>query len=278
VNRGEVDNEFRAGIEGLLAAIERQIEPGAINPYAGSGDPAFHEHDTRVFFFDRLLKLLGWELGEGGSIAQEARIKADTTKFVDYVGVNADTRAPVLILEAKAWGKPLISSNRKRSKLSRSDLIVEAINHINTGGEKQGSPVTGEWHNYLSQLAGYVRKFKEVHQHAVPCAVLSSGDWLLVFKTPVNTFCDASVNDQQFLLFEYKDYVSKAEIIFNLMARIKLADTAPIRIRSAQLGNYVSAENFQATYHAQLVSVCPKTDDLSKSLSDHFFKNLKSII
>ena len=253
VNRGEAENEFRAGMEEMLDAIERQIAPGAANPYAGAGDQVFHEHDTRVFFFDRLLKLLGWELGPGGNVAEEARIKADTTKFVDYVGINLETRAPALILEAKAWDKPLITGKGRWRNLPSSDLVVAAVKHINSKGEKAKSPVTGEWHDNLSQLARYVRMFKEEHGHEVPCAVLSSGEWILVFKMPATTFCGGGVNDQQFQLFERKSYVADAHSIFEAMARVALADTAPITIRSAQLGNYVSTNNFEAAYHAQLI-------------------------
>ncbi|WP_234889982.1 hypothetical protein [Sinorhizobium medicae] len=159
----------------ILAAIDRQPQPGATNPYAGAGDEVFHEHDTRVFFFDRLMRLLGWELGPGGNVAEEARIKADTTRFVDYVGINATTRAPALILEAKSWDKPNITGIGKWRHETKPTLVVAAVKHINTGGAKDKSPVTGEWHDNLSQLARYVRLFKEQHGHKVPCAVLSSG-------------------------------------------------------------------------------------------------------
>lgn len=254
MNRVAAESEFRAGIAAVLAAIDRQLQPGAANPYAGAGDEVFHEHDTRVFFFDQLMRLLGWELGPGGNVAEEARIKADTTKFVDYVGVNSATRAPALILEAKSWDKPNITGKGKWHNDTKSNLIVAAVRHINLGGAKEESPVTGEWHDNLSQLARYVRLFKEQHGHKVPCAVLSSGQWLLIFKAPVATFCDSDVNDQQFHLIERDDYVAQAHVIFEHMARVMLADTAPTRIRSSQLANYVGAENFKAAYHGLLIN------------------------
>jgi hypothetical protein len=254
VNRVAAESEFREGMEKVLAAINRQLAPGTANPYAGAGDEVFHEHDTRVFFFDRLLKLLGWELGAGGNVAEEARIKADTTKFVDYVGVNADTRAPALILEAKAWDKPIITGKGKWRDEPKPALIVAAIRHINAGGAKDKSPVTAEWHENMSQLARYTRMFKDQHGHSVPCAVLSSGQWLLIFKTPVATFCDFEVNDQQFYFIERDAYVANAHVIFEQMARVMLAETAPIRIRSSQLANYVSGANFSAAYYAMLIN------------------------
>jgi hypothetical protein len=224
-----------------------------VNPYAGAGDQKLHEHDTRIFFFDELLTLLGWELGVGGNVAEEARIKSETTKFVDYVGVNADTRAPALILEAKAWDKPGISGKGSWAGKSKPELIVAAIQHLKTGGSKADAPVVADWHEYLAQLAGYVQTFKKAHRHNVPAAVLSSGRWLLIFTAPVATFCDGVVNDQQFLLLELNDYVANAHKIYESISRVVLADTAPERIYSEQLSNYISPANFKAAYHGLLI-------------------------
>ncbi len=253
MNRGVAENEFRAGIEELLADIGREAIPGSTNPYAGAGESAFHEHDTRVFFFDRLMRLLGWELGQGGNVAEEARIRGESTNFVDYVGVNRDTRAPALILEAKSWEKPSITGKGKWRGRAPSELVVAAVRHINAGGTKEKSPVTGEWHENLSQVARYVRLFKDEYRHEVPRAVLSSGRWLLIFKTPVVTFCDHEVNDGQICLLHVDSYVADANVILEHMSRVMLADTAPARIRSSQLGNYVSPMTLRGAYYALLV-------------------------
>jgi len=253
VNPGVAENAFRQGIEDLLDAIAREQAPTTVDPYAGAGDQTFHEHDTRVFFFDRLLTLLGWELGLGGDVVEEARIKAETTKFVDYVGVNGDTRAPALILEAKAWDKPIITGRDNWVGEAKAKLIVAAIKHLNAGGSKAKAPVAGEWHDYLDQLAGYVRMFKDNYGHSVPRAVLASGRWLLIFTAPVETFCSGDVNDSHFVLLELRDYVSQAHRIFENMARVELADTAPFRIHSAQLPNYTTAANLKAAYYGLLI-------------------------
>lgn len=253
MNRGVAENEFRAGIEELLADIGREAAPGSTNPYAGAGETAFHEHDTRVFFFDRLMRLLGWELGQDGNVAEEARIRGESTNFVDYVGVNRDTRAPALIVEAKSWDKPSITGKGKWRGRASSELVVAAVRHINAGGTRENSPVTGEWHENLSQVARYVRLFKDEYRHEVPRAVLSSGRWLLILKTPVVTFCDHEINDGQICLLQVDSYVANANVIFEHMSRVMLADTAPARIRSSQLGNYVSPTTFRGAYHALLV-------------------------
>lgn len=247
------ENEFRAGLERIVAGIVRKGAPAAADPRSYEKDKAIHERETRVFFFDRLLDLLDWNLGVEGNVTQEARIKAGTTKFVDYVGVNQETRAPVLILEAKAWGKPVITGKGEKRGLPKARLIVEAVKHVNAGGNKENSPVTAEWHEHLSQLAGYVCHYWKKHGHAVSRAVLSSGQWLLVFKEPVSTFCDNKVSDRQFHLFERDEYVENAHVIFELLARVKLAGVVPDQIRPSQLGNYVNKVDFISAYHGMVI-------------------------
>ncbi len=247
------ESEFRAGIKKLLDDIDNQFKHGYANTDAYGRDEVFHERDTRIFFFDRLLQLLGWNLGMGGNVAQEARIKAGTTKFVDYVGINQDTRAPILILEAKAWDKPIIAGKGEMHDWSKVNLIIDAVRHVNEGGSRGDSPVTSEWYDHISQLAGYIRGFSDQYGHSVSRAVLSSGQWLLVFAEPVSTFSCSQIDDQQIYLFERDGYVKNAHIIFRLLARVKIADSVPFPIRSSQLRNYVSKEKFIAAYHGVLI-------------------------
>ncbi|MDI7046664.1 hypothetical protein QMN58_24455, partial [Escherichia coli] len=93
---------------------------------AEAGDP--HEHTTRVHFLDELVELLGWSLGLGGDMAEEARLKGETTTFMDYLGVRADTNAPALLIEAKAWDKAFLEP-RKKNSFDPPVLLGAGINH-----------------------------------------------------------------------------------------------------------------------------------------------------
>ena len=166
------------------------------------------------------------------------------------------TRAPILILEAKAWDKPIIAGKGEKHDWSKVNLIIDAVRHVNEGGSRGDSPVTSEWYEHISQLAGYIRYirgFSDQYGHSVSRAVLSSGQWLLVFTEPVSTFSCSQIDDQQIYLFERDGYVKNAHIIFRLLARVKIADSVPFPIRSSQLRNYVSKEKFIAAYHGVLI-------------------------
>jgi hypothetical protein len=246
-------NDFRRGLKKLLAEIEKELTPIAPNPYQGACNQVLHEHDTRTFFFDRFLTLLGWSLGMGGNVAEEARIKAATTRFIDYVGVNDTSPAPVLMLEAKAWDKPIVRAAVGKAGATKRELIVQAIHHICGGGFRGTSPVVGEWHDYLEQVRRYVQIYKENHCHEIPIAVLASGKWFVIFTSPVRTFIDGQVNDEQFRIFEGEEILAEADQIYRLLNKVRLGGTAPIYIRPAQLGIYLTAVNIAAVFHGLLV-------------------------
>ena len=253
MNQAVEENDFCLGMEKLLAGIRMELEPVTPDPYHGVGNQLVHEHDTRILFFDRFLTLLGWSLGMGGNVREEARIKAETTRFLDYVGVNDQSRSPVLILEAKAWDKPMVRAGTGKPQATERQLIVEAIRHIHANGSRGNSPVIGDWHDYLEQVAGYVRTYKSRYHHDIPCAVLASGQWLVIFKSPVRTFVDGEVTDEQFHIFQGNQILTDAREIFLLLNKSRLASVAPIHIRPAQLRHHLTAANTAAAYHALLV-------------------------
>ena len=254
MNLGAAENEFQVGLGRLLEAVERELAPEVLSPYQRSGSHVVHEHDTRKYFFDRFLALLGWHLGPGGDVAEEVRIKGETTTFMDYAAVNANTRAPALLVEAKSWEKPFVRPRGgKRPNATERELIIEAVLHVRSGGEKTRSPVSGDWHDYLVQVAGYVRQLKERYGHELPRVMLGSGQWLLVFTSPVVTFIDGNINDEQFKIFKLAEYVGAAANIYKLLSQPKLAAIAPVRLRSTQLLDHVTAATVTAVYHALLI-------------------------
>jgi predicted type IV restriction endonuclease len=67
------------------------------------------EHVTRRHFIDPFLRALGWNLSQlNEEMIEEARTRGETTLRLDYLGVNQQTRIPVLIVEAKSWESPFV--------------------------------------------------------------------------------------------------------------------------------------------------------------------------
>jgi hypothetical protein len=79
------------------------------------------------------------------------------------MGVNPDTRAPQLIVEAKAWSKPMVAASdvaaakeEKSTSYTSVTLIAAAIEHCKAGGAIDASPVTAEWARWIAKLRDYV--------------------------------------------------------------------------------------------------------------------------
>jgi hypothetical protein len=131
VNDAERESRFKEKLHALLEEFKRSIAPQRPDPYAGAEDDKPLEHTTRVHLLDGIVTALGWTLGPAGDVIEEARIKAETTTFIDYLGVGAADRVPQLIVEAKAWGKPFVAPRRGGDRRKSPDeLLVEAIGHL----------------------------------------------------------------------------------------------------------------------------------------------------
>lgn len=100
---------FKERLQEVASAFRASLTANA-PAYAGAefGEPL--EHVTRRHLIDIFLIALGWNLDQQGhEILEEAQAKGETTLFLDYLGVNPDSRVPLLIVEAKAWGKSFVS-------------------------------------------------------------------------------------------------------------------------------------------------------------------------
>ena len=239
VNRLALLNLFKRGLCDLLAAVERELARPKRDPFT-EVDPNRrpHEHDTRLLFVDELLGSLGWRLGAGGNVLEEARLQANTTKFMDYVGVVDIAGAPLLLVEAKAWDKPSIAVRGNGQYASEAGLVAAAIQHICDGKKEDTSPIIAEWDGYLRQVCGYVRSVKERYGHRLPRAVIISGEWMVVFINPVETFLGVA-QPRDVAIFKRPEFKQRASEIFDLLHRSALTKDAPIPLRPAQLRQYI---------------------------------------
>ena len=209
------------------------------------------EHTVRIHLHDQLLELLGWRLGLEGDVAEEARIKDETTTYIDYLGLNPDTQAPALLWESKAWGKPFITAGRKRVNFEvPADLLARAILHFLDGRPAAGSPAGATWHDYIDQVAGYVRNLKDNYGHELPCAVISSGEWLVIFKRPVKTLVRGDLSAEDLETYEFDQYLDQGRRIFRFLSREVLGPAVPYPLRPGQLGHYASPGDVEATFRS----------------------------
>ncbi len=130
-----------------------------------------------------------------------------------------------LLVEAKAWDKPFVSARAGGAYANEADLIVAAVEHVRDGKSEETSPAIAEWHKYLRQVDGYVRTLKNDYSHGLPRAVIVSGEWLVVFKQPVETFLGAarSVDIAVYRRAEFRSRTHKARSQTRRAASLTLA-------------------------------------------------------
>lgn len=249
MNEQQLRNQFRGKLFKLVDDIIWSLKNEELNPYSKTCANAMHEHNTRILFFDRLLTILGWRLGTEGNVVEEARIKAETTRFMDYVGLKEETKAPLMIFEAKAWDKPFFSARNPEARATDDDLIAAAIRHILDDRLEDESPVSKQWNDYLRQIMGYVCTMKTKNAHNTPCAVLSSGQWTVVFTNPVVTFVDGRVSSSDIKILKLEKYKSDADVLFNLLHCSVLAKEIPFPLRPAQVRDYVDIDSISSAFY-----------------------------
>lgn len=249
MNDARERSDFKSALNILVQDMERETSALASNTYQGAEEPGVLEHVTRRLFLDGLLVELGWSLGVRGNVAEEARVRANTTLFIDYLGVRADVRTPLLIMEAKAWDVPMISASGRPTD-SEIDLLVLTLEHLKAGGARDESPSTVAWYDFLRQIWRYVHELKSRLNHDVPRVVLTSGQWLVIFVTPTKTFLDdAPVDEGQIVLFKKDEYVRQSDRILDLLAHRRLAGDAESFLRPSQLGGYIDHSTLSAVFH-----------------------------
>lgn len=151
------------------------------------------EHHLRIYLVDEVLRCLNWSLTvmdaeEPNLLAELPIISADSgrTKFIDYLGLEVTTGRGLLVVEAKRYGSPLPQSPSD-PQIVVPALLAEAL----ATGKKD--LLTYDWADWLEALGDYVRSAAQ-RGGAPRRAVMTDGDWIIVFKDPQATFVDGPVD------------------------------------------------------------------------------------
>ncbi|MCS0495310.1 hypothetical protein NVS89_09385 [Ancylobacter sp. MQZ15Z-1] len=240
--------EAQSRFKSRMTELQRWEENHASPEFVGARYSSPLEATTRKFVIDEVMDGLLWDLSRmTREVVEEARVRGETTLFLDYLGVNPDTRRPWLIVEAKAWAKPMIawSANGLSSKTvskNPAEMVAAAINHLKAGKEAKDSPVILEWAQWLEKLRDYVRDLKAESGIAVTRAAITSGRWLVIIKDPQVTLLDDRVAGAlEVLVYEGQSLVQSSDAIFDLLSRISLLGDTPEFATPSQAASLITA-------------------------------------
>jgi hypothetical protein len=88
---------------------------------------------------------------------------------------------------------------------------------------------------------------KANYGHDLPRAVIVSGEWLVVFKRPVETFVGVAL-PADIAVYKREEFKVQAGEIFKLLHRSSLTQDAPMPLRPAQLLRYVELEGVAGAF------------------------------
>jgi hypothetical protein len=254
---------FKESLGHIFKAFEHRTNPNGPPAFIGAAyrDPL--EHTTRRYVIDETLTGLGWNLDRlTREMVEEARVHDDTTIFLDYLGVNPERRTPLVIVEAKAWAKPFITSSEaasanlgRRNDQSTTSLIAKAIEHCKEGGAPANSPVLLEWAGWIEKLHQYVRSIHQQSGHKVKRVAITAGRWMVIFIDPFSALVEPGmVNTNHIRLFEDGEIIERSDEIYECLAQEILVDDPPEIIQPAQLSAYASGADVLRVYRALWVA------------------------
>jgi len=258
VNEAEGLAAFKEVLERLVDSATRNMKPAAIDAYIAETDGPIEvqEATTRTQFLDDVLDALGWSRGVAGDLGEEVRLKGDTTVFVDYLGTarylepGKATPVPLLLVEAKAWGKPYIGQRPTTTPFTIEALLIAGVDHVRGGGVKAKSPLRSDWHEHLVQISTYVQRLAQIDGHKLRRVVLTSGDWLLIFDDAHEAFVKGNLSADQFVIMPVQDYVRRSNELYLKLSKACLGQEMPDWVTAAQAPNVMPGNKVAAAYLA----------------------------
>ncbi|MGF6924285.1 hypothetical protein [Paraburkholderia sp. 40] len=242
-------------------------------PIGGGGVAGVHvgsplEHVTRRHILDYMLTGLGWQLtSRGTDVAEEARLKIDSdeTLYIDYLGFNKDSQQPLLIFEAKAYGKP-VPTRRTRTRRQAPvspiteyqevvRLLLDGIAHWKAGGDVDTSPLLKEWAEWIEQVGTYVNGIAQSAQNNVARAAISDGNWLVIFSNPGMVFSSSEPCDADTVMyFRPGSLIECSNDIYDTLAREFVVNEIPSALHPTELPSYVTEDTVAAVFRAMWLS------------------------
>ena len=228
-------DEFLQKFRRLRRAYENDLVPlvaKARDQYvaiAGSEPPSSLDDNLeihlRVYFINILLESLNWRFdkdtyGYTPNLLPEAVVRSVQSghrRYLDYLGFEAETDRPLLVVETKRPNSPLPrradAAFASRADLSFLDvrLLIRQTLLDGLSGEK----LHGEWNEWLGTLRDYVRSVHSATGSVPKRAVITSGEWMFVFLDPESTFV-AGQRDGDILVFETAEAIEEDYVdLFN---------------------------------------------------------------
>lgn len=186
----------------ILPLVERHFAKANNQPaasFSGQGRDLILEAQVRACLLDPLLKELGWDIAS--TMLVEAGIEGindvEHRRFLDYFGVGtlSDTKSLVLV-EAKRLS---VSLPLHDTGMDSRQIIIDALGN-SFKSDTDIHPLSPEWAKILRTLADYVARLAHSNYGAPKRAVLSNGEWFIVFLEPFKSLLERRLEPKDFIV------------------------------------------------------------------------------
>jgi hypothetical protein len=220
---------LRARYEDILAPLVAKARDEYTRTTGVSSTSAIErnlEAHVRVYLINAFLEALNWRFDESAygaepRILPEAVIQSFLTgrrRYLDYLGFEAETLAPLLIVETKApratLPRRVVPTDAKPKSIEEQREIV--ANDIVYG--LGGGALIGEWSEWLTTLKDYVNSVFQNAGTAPIRVLLTNGDWVVIFTRPVDTLLNGAQSPGDIVVFTNRvELETHYRVIFQLL-------------------------------------------------------------
>lgn len=235
MNRVLNADQFLLDFRRICGKYEQVFGPrlaGVRTRYAGTPeedalDQTLEAH-ARAYIVDDLLAALNWRLDTPPedrmwNLIPEAPVRSEergSIRFLDYLGLERETDAPLLIVETK---RPSVRLPEAWSPAATySEIVARGL---------AGKPLKGDWNEWLQDLRDYVHSVYARTQKVPKRVVITNGDWLIVFLDPTDAFLEGGNRDPNLILvFENRRDIERRsiELFSKLEYHRVLGETPPL--------------------------------------------------
>jgi hypothetical protein len=222
------------------------------------------ERPTRRFLIDHFLRALDWNPDNPGQVIEEARAHSASNDrlYFDYLGVSPTVRAPVLIVEAKAFDvpKPRRVRGSELDAKGMGQLICEAVFALKDDSQKN-SGIIAEWAEYLKDLHGYVSSLNEFGRRTLRRVVITAGNWVIVFEEPIACFVTAGqpIAERVHCFPSGDEILLRHAELYEMLQRRRLVDTLPLALDVPEALEFLPPDKIGDCYRAVMVATSATT-------------------
>lgn len=215
------------------------------------------EAHARHYLIDPLLESLNWEIDKNVSIEFPTVSIEGAKRRLDYAGQEGGSGEVLLAVEAKRFSEKLPGSPTS-VKETRIERIGRALTQLKQEVIPDRDTLPAYFLEHISQIRDYVIDTKQDQSDWPGRAVLTNGEWLLLFEDPSDAFGGTETVDlEKIHLFEnYGDIRFHAARIFSLLDRYSCS-SRPFPTTIEHLSQHVDLANIDGVMYGLFVAVDP---------------------